>query len=97
HDVGEASQDLRIGEVVFLLYRRHGEMVLDEELDELRVFGRKAMLAAEAPGLDLAQLRVIASAALGDVVEDRRDVQQPMALEAGDDAAAQRVLVRKLE
>src|SRR2546425_4416317 len=72
-------------------------MVRDEDLDELRVFGRKAMLAAETPGLEPAQLRVIASAALGDVVEDRRDVQQPMALEAGDEAATQRILVRKLE
>src|SRR5881296_1695735 len=72
-------------------------MVRDEELDELRVFGRKAMLAAETPGLEPVQLRVIASAALGDIVEDRRDVQQPMALEAGDETAAQRILVRKLE
>src|SRR5437667_4243367 len=72
-------------------------MVLDQELDELRVFGRKSMLPAETPGLDPPQPRVIASAALGDVVEDRRDVQQPMALEAGDETAAQRVLVRKLE
>src|SRR5881397_3407341 len=72
-------------------------MVLDEELDELRVFGRKAMLAAEPPGLEPAQLRVIASAPFGDVVEDRRNVEQPVALEAGDEAAAQRILVRKLE
>jgi len=27
-------------------------MVLDQELDELRVLRRKAVLAAEAPGLD---------------------------------------------
>jgi len=61
-------------------------MVLDEKLDELRVLGRKAVLAAETPGLDPAQLRVIAPAAFGDVVEYRGDVQQPMALEAGDEA-----------
>src|SRR6266851_7515509 len=72
-------------------------MVLDEKLDELRVLGRKAVLAAETPGLDPAQLRVIAPAAFGDVMEDRGDVQQPMTLEAGDEAAAQRILVRKLE
>src|SRR5205809_4876691 len=97
NDIGEAPQDLRIGQVLFLRHRRHGEMVLDQKLDELRVFGRKAMLAAETPGLDPAELRVIASAALGDIVEDRRDVQQPMALEAGYEAAAQRILVRKLK
>src|SRR5258706_3783235 len=72
-------------------------MVLDEELDELQVFGRKAVLAAETPGLEPAELRVIAPAAFGDVVEYRGDVQQPMALEAGDEAAAQRILVRELE
>src|SRR5437773_2393684 len=96
-DICEAPQDLRVGQVLFLRYRRHGEMVLYKELDELGVFGRKAVITAEAPRLDPAQLRVIASAALGDVVEYRRDVQQPMTLEAGDEAAAERILVRKLE
>ena len=96
-DTGEAPHDLRIGQVLFLRHRRHGEVLLDEELDELRVFGRKAVLAAETPGIEPAQLRVIAPAAFGDVMEDRGDVQQPVALEAGDEAAAQRILVRKLE
>ncbi len=97
NDTGEAPHDLRIGQVLLLCHRRHGEMVLDEELDELQVFGRKAVLAAETPGLEPAELRVIAPAAFGDVVEYRGDVQQPMALEAGDEAAAQRILVRELE
>src|SRR5260370_33978834 len=71
-------------------------MVLDEKLDELRVLGRKAVLAAETPGLDPAQLRVIAPAAFGDAMEDRGAVQQPLTLEAGDEAAAQRILVPQL-
>jgi len=40
---------------------------------------------------------VVAATALGDIVEYRRDVQQPVALEAGDQPAAQRILVRELE
>src|SRR5262252_8008566 len=53
--------------------------------------------AADTPGVDHAELRMVAAATLGDVVEDRRDVQQPVALKAGDQAAAQRILVRELE
>src|SRR2546425_11417732 len=72
-------------------------MVLDQELDELCVFRLEAVRAAETPGLEPAQLRMIAPAALGDVVEDRRYVPQPVALEAGDEAAAQRTFVCQLE
>jgi hypothetical protein len=72
-------------------------MVLDKELDELHVLRRKAVLTAESPGLEPPQLRVVAPATFGDVMEDRGDVEQPMALETGDEAAAQRILVRKLE
>ena len=39
---------------------------------------------------------VVAAAALGDVVEERGDVQQPAALEAAHQLAAQRILVREL-
>ena len=39
---------------------------------------------------------MVAAAALGDVVEQRRDVQQPVALEVAHQLAAQRELVREL-
>src|SRR5260370_39100636 len=71
-------------------------MVHDEELDELCVFRLEAVRAAETPGLEPAQLRMIAPAALGDVVKDRRDVKQPVALEAGDEAGGQRVFFGEL-
>src|SRR6266702_1434428 len=93
---GEAPHHFGIRQVLLLRHRRHGEMVLDEELDELCVFRLEAVRAAETPGLEPAQLRMIAPAALGDVVKDRRDVKQPVALEAGDEAAAPRIFVRKL-
>src|SRR5260221_11961123 len=96
NDAGEAPHDLRIGQVLLLRYRRHREMVLDEELDELHVFGRKAVLAAETPGLEPAPLRVIAPAAFGDVVEYRGDVQRPVARAAGEVAGAQWIFVREL-
>jgi len=71
-------------------------MVLDEELDELHVFGRKAVLA-EKRGPRPAQLRVIAPRPLAMSWNIAGDVRKPVALEAGDEAAAQRILVRELE
>src|SRR5580765_5463397 len=55
------------------------------------------MLPAEAPGLDLPQLRMVAAPSFGDIVEERRDVEEPMAIETRDQPAAQRILVRELE
>jgi hypothetical protein len=55
-DSGEAPHDFRIGQVLFLRHRRHGEMVLDQELDELGVLSGEAVLAAETPGVEPAQL-----------------------------------------
>ena len=56
----------------------------------------KAVLTAEAPRIARAEHRVIAAAPLGDVVEQRRDNQNLRPREVGDQARAQRILVRVL-
>ncbi len=96
-DAGELADDVGIGEVPLLRDRRHGEVVLDQELDERDVLAREPVRAREAPRVDPAEPRVVAAAALGDVVEDRRDVEEPVALEVGGEPAAERVLVRELD
>ena len=47
-----------------------------EPRDETRVVARQALLEAERLGIDGAEFRVIAAAALGDVVEQRREVRE---------------------
>ena len=72
------------------------EVVGDQPCDELGVLGRQAVRAAEAARVALAERRVIAAAALGDVVEQPGEVEHFLALEVGDEPRAQRVLVRVL-
>ena len=54
------------------------------------------MLRAEAARVARAERRVIAAAALGDVVEQPREVEHLLALEVGDQPRAERIFVRVL-
>ena len=96
HHVGEAADHRFVGEVLLLRDLRHRQVVLHQERDEVGVVSVQPVLAAEATGIPRAELAVVAAAPLGDVVEERRDVQQPRLVEVGDQLAAQRVLVRVL-
>src|SRR5260221_3929746 len=96
-DVGEAPDNVGVEQVLLLRDRRHGEMVLDQEYDQVRIVVRQAVLAAKAPGIDLAQLRMVSPAALGNVMEDCSDVEEPMALEACHQTAAKGIFVRELQ
>ncbi len=68
--------------------------MLDQEPHQRGVLLRKPVVATEAASVARAQCAVVAAAALGDVVKQGGDVQQPGLLEVGDQLAAQRVLVR---
>ena len=92
----EGLDDVGVGEVLLLRHRRHGQVVFDQEHDELGLVAGETVRAAEPACVGLAQHRVIAAAALGDVVEQRCDDQQPLFLEPGHQLAAERVLVRML-
>ncbi len=71
-------------------------MVLDQEFRELAVFPGNLMLLAKQANLFGAKVRMVAAAALGDVVVEGGDVEQPRPLEAAHQLAAQRELVREL-
>ena len=67
--------------------------MFDEEDDQSGVLCGQSVLAAEAARVARAECAVVAAAALRDVMEQRRDVEQPRAFEVRDQLAAQRILV----
>ena len=96
HDLHETAYHLGIENVLLLGDGGHGEMVLHQKLHQLRVLRCKAMRAAETPRFAPAERGMVASAALGDVMKNGRDIQQPVTLQAAHEAAAQRIFVRML-
>jgi hypothetical protein len=90
-DLGEARDDLGIGQFLLLRDRGHRQVVLDQEDDQRGVF----MRAGRRPGKNASTLPSTewCAAALGDVVEQRCDVQPPGTLETGHQLTAERVLV----
>ena len=68
-------------------------MLLDEPRDEARVVAAHAVLEAERLRVDGAELRVVAAAAFGDVVEQSREIRDLGFLEPLHDGAARRELV----
>ena len=90
---GEAGDDLGVGEILLLGEHGHRQVLLDEEHDGVGVAAAQAVVPAEAGRIDLAELRVVPAAALGDVVEQGRDHEQPGLLERAGELRAQRVFV----
>ena len=90
---GEIGDHVGVGEVFLLGDARHRQVLGDEELDQRRVGALDAVVAAEARDLARAELGVVAAAALGDVVEERGDVEHPGPLEGRGELRAERVLV----
>ncbi len=72
--VSEVLDDLRVGDVLLLRRHREEQVVAYEPGDQARVVARQALLEAERLGIHRAEFRVVAAAALGDVVEERRHV-----------------------
>jgi hypothetical protein len=70
----ERIDDLRIRDVLLLRCHRQFEMVLHQPGDQARVVARQALFEAERLGVHGAELRVIAAAALGDVMEQRGEI-----------------------
>jgi hypothetical protein len=68
-------------------------VVQHQELDQLHVLAADAVVAAEALHLERAEHRVVAAAALGDVVEEGGDVEHPGPVEGRGELRAERVLV----
>lgn len=93
HAAREGADHLGVAQVLLLRHLAHHQVLGDQELDQLRVFARDAVLLAEARHVARAQRGMVAAAALGDVVEQRGHVQQPGLVPAGRELRAERVLV----
>ena len=70
----EAVDDLGVGDVLLLRGERELQVVAHQPGDEARVVARQALFEAEGLGIHRAELRVVAAATLGDVVEQRRQI-----------------------
>jgi len=86
----------RIGQVLLLRGCRHHQVFLHQPPDQLAVVSGQAVLATEAPRVARAQLRMVATAPLRDVVEQPGEIQHFAALEIGHQARTRRIFVRML-
>ena len=68
-------------------------MVAHQPGDQARVVARQALLEAERLGVHRAELGMVAAAALGDVVEDRREVGELRLRQCAEDLRELRELV----
>ena len=89
----ELADDGRVGDVPLLGGQRQQQVLLHQPGDQPRVVAAHAVLEAERLGVDRAELRVVAAAALGDVVEQPGEVRDLGLLEPLHDLGAARELV----
>jgi hypothetical protein len=92
----KGPDDIRIGEILLLCGRRHDEMMLDQPRDKIGVIPRQTMRSAKPAGIDLAELRMIATATFGDIVKQRGKVEHFRPGEIAHQAAAQGKFVGEL-
>ncbi|KFB67247.1 MAG: hypothetical protein CAPSK01_003364 [Candidatus Accumulibacter vicinus] len=92
---GKGTEDVRIGDVLFLGDAGHQQMPANQPDDQLTVLGRNAVLGAELGSIHGTEFRVVTAASLADVVEQRRHVEYPATGEITDQLAAQRILMRE--
>jgi hypothetical protein len=85
----KGAHHLGIVHVLLLRGSRHCQVMLDEEGGEFRIFARQAVAPAEGAHVAHAVRGVVAAAALGEVVVERGDVQQPAGVAAVHLGAAQ--------
>ena len=92
--LSKGRDHLGVTEVLLLRDPAHCQMLADQEFDELCVLHVHAMLTAEAPDFFRADVGVIAPPAFADIVEQRRDVENPGLVPARRQVGAERVFVR---
>ena len=74
----------------------HGQMLMDQKLNQLGVFPLNRVLFAKTPHLHRPQFGVVAAPAFGNIVKERRNVEDPRAIQASGQLRAKRVFVRML-
>ena len=75
HHRGEILDGLAVGQIARLRHARHHQMIFDQPGDGLGVGRGEAEPRAEPPRHARAGDRMILDAALGDVVQEQRDVE----------------------
>ena len=96
HPVCKRAHHLRVVRVLLLRRAGHRKVMLDQEGDEIRVLGGKPVRAAEAAHIVRAELGMICASTFGDVVVQRRHIEQPAPLEPAHELAAKRKFMRQL-
>ena len=81
HEPGEGTDHFRVRQVFLLGDAAHRQMLAHQEFHQPRVFQPDAVRPAEAARLVGPELGMVAATALGDVVEQRRDVKDPRGVE----------------
>ncbi len=92
----ELVNDVRIADVLLLRGDGQDQMVAHQPGDQARLVAAEPLLQAERLRIDRAELGVIAAAALGDVVKERREVGEFLARQRLHDLAQGRELVVEL-
>ena len=90
----ETMNDVRIADVLFLRGDGQDQMVPDQPRDQARLVAAESLLQAERFGIDRPQFRMIAAAALGDVVKQRREIGDFLARQGLHDLAQAREIRR---
>ncbi len=83
HAARKGGNHVGIAQVFLLGEAAHAQMFADQKLDKLGVFAVHAVVTAKAAHFHGANLRMVAAAALADIVEQRGDVQNPWFVPAG--------------
>jgi hypothetical protein len=95
-EAGEIGDHADVGEILLLRDVAHRQVMAHEELDELGIGLPRRRGRGRSGAPRRRRARSVAAAALGDIVEQRGDVEQPRLVEARASAGAARVLVRVL-
>ncbi len=92
HRLGEVHHRLRIGDVALERRGRHQQVPAHQPGDRFGLGGRQAKTRPELLGHLLAQHRMVAATALGDVVQQHRDIEHAARQHFLDDMHRQRMV-----
>jgi hypothetical protein len=93
-DLGSESGDhLRVGKVLLLRDRGHGQVFSDEKLKQLCRLGVQSELSGKSTDLKLSKLGVIAPSALRNIVKQRGEIELPGGTKVGHQLGEFRKLV----
>ena len=94
HTFGKGANHIGIGQILLLCHLTHGQMFSYQKLDQVGVGFLDLVGAAKALDLHGTDDGVIAATALADVVEQRRQIQNPGLVPACGQLGAERVFMR---